>query len=558
MELGRRLLGVLLAPWAAAFPLATTAGAEPPAFREVSEAWGISFRHHHGGSGAFYMPETMGSGVVLFDYDGDGDLDVFFADSGALPGYTGDPGRSVLYRNEGDGRFVDVTERAGIALAAYGMGGAASDVDGDGDLDLYVTAFGRNQLFVNRGNGTFEDRTEAAGVGDPLWSASAAFADVDLDGDLDLYVTNYVDFSFDDNPLCGLPSEGLRSYCHPDVYQGLPDRFYRNGGDGTFADETASAGFGAARGKGLGVIFGHLNDDLWPDLYVANDMTANFLFRNRGDGSFEDVAVLAGVAYSEQGQPEAGMGVEVGDLTGDGLPEILVTHLDQQTNALYSAVSPTVFLDRRHASRLAEASLFEVGFGVALVDYDQDGDLDVALANGHIIQNIDQWGRGTTYRQRNQLFRNDGRGRFEEVSGSGLDEVRSSRGLAAGDLDGDGDLDLVVTNSNDLAEVYENRCGDCGGWLQVDLATPAGDRHGVGARVGLETAGKRQQREVRTATSYLSQGALTAHFGVGAAERVETLEVHWPGGRIQHLHSVPISRRLRIHQGNRPAEVAQP
>lgn len=511
-------------------------------FETAAERWGIDFRHHIGASGVFYMPETMGSGLVVFDYDADGDHDLFFVDSGEMPGYEGEPARSVLYRND-QGRFLDVAHLSGVDVASYGMGATAGDVDGDGDLDLYVTAFGVNRLFLNRGDGTFEDATAAAGVGDELWSASATFCDTDRDGDLDLYVTNYVDFSYDDNPPCGIEERGLRSYCHPDVYDGLPDRFYRNRGDGTFVDATASAGFGEASGKGLGVVCTDLDGDDWPEIYVANDMTPNFLFANRGDGTFDEMALEAGAAVSDLGEPEAGMGVDVGDLDGDGQPDIFLTHLDLQTNALYRNLGSLLFVDHRYPSRLAEASVYEVGFGTAFADFDQDGDLDVVVANGHIIHNIEQFERGTTYAQRNQVFENTGGGRFEEVSESGMDAVRVSRGLAVGDLDGDGDVDVVISNSNDLAEVYENVTDSQAGWLGVDLRAPGGNTHGVGASVVFNAGTARQQREMRTASSYLSQNAMTLHFGLGDHRHVG-LDVTWPSGQRQRFVELPANRRV--------------
>jgi enediyne biosynthesis protein E4 len=545
----RRLLAPLLPLALGAVHLQATpeSPAPPPALRlrEVSAAWGLSFRHHHAGTGSFYMPETMGSGVVVWDYDGDGDEDVLFLDSGVLPGYQGEQPRTVLFRNDGPGRFRDVTEQAGIRVAAYGMGATAGDVDGDGDLDLYVTAFGGNQLFVNRGDGTFVDATARSGTGFSSWSTSAAFADVDGDGDLDLYVADYVSFRFDDNPPCGMKERGLRSYCHPDVYEGLPDRFFRNRGDGTFEDATRAAGFGGADGKGLGVVFSDLDRDGWPDLFVANDMTPSFLFHNRGDGTFEEIGLAAGVALSDVGKPEAGMGVDSGDLDGNGFPDLMVTHLDLQTSGVYANQGRNVFLDARYTSHLAEPSFHQVGFGVVFADLDQDGDLDVVVANGHIIHNVELTGTGTTYKQRNQLFENLGKGQFREVKDAGLDVVRASRGLAAGDLDGDGDLDLAVNNSNDLCEVYEN-VGAPGRWLQVDLETARGNTSGIGARLELAAAGRRQEREVRTASSYLSQNAVTAHFGLGAAPRADRLTVRWPDGKVQAFESLPADRRLAV------------
>jgi hypothetical protein len=522
------------------------AGSGVLTFREASEELGLVFRHHHGGSGSFYMPETMGSGVAVLDYDDDGDEDVLYIDSGALPGYTGEPGRSVLYRNDG-GRFVDVTARARLTVASYGMGVTAGDIDGDADLDVYVTAFGPNHLFENLGDGTFREIGAAAGVDDASWGASAAFADADLDGDLDLYVTNYVDFSFEDNPICGDQLRGLRSYCHPDVYDGLADRYFRNRGDGTFEDATAAAGFGEARGAGLGVVFGDVDADGWPDLYVANDMTPNFLFRGGADGVFEETALVAGVALGLRGEPEAGMGLAMGDVDGDGLPEIHVTHLDRQTNALYSSRGDGLFLDRRFVSRVAEPSIDKVGFGTELADLDLDGDLDLVVANGHIIHNVEQLGQGGHYRQRNQVLVNLGDGRFEEALDVGMDVIRASRGLAVGDLDGDGDPDVVITNSNDLAEVYVNESRPTGGWLRLVLRSPrgAGGTAALGSAIRLSAAERTQHRELRSASSYLSQSAAGAHFGLGDADRA-AIDLRWPDGRRQRLAAVPANRRLVV------------
>ena len=537
-------LGLLLAG-----PTSLAAGPEQSdlRFREVSIAWGIEFRHHHGGAGDFFMPESMGAGVVIFDYDGDGDQDVFLVDAAAMPRYEGESPRSRLYRNDGSGTFVDVSDSAGIDVSAYGMGAAAGDIDRDGDEDLYVTAWGSNQLFLNDGNGGFLDVTAGAGVagGEDMWSTSAAFGDIDGDGYPDLYVANYVDFSLDNNPICGHRELELRSYCHPDVYDGQLDRFFLNNGDGTFTEAAETVGMGKPLGKALGVIFGDLNRDGSVDLYVANDMTANYLFENLGDGTVEEVGLFSGVAFSDQGSPEAGMGVDLADTDGDGFDELIVTHLDMQSNALYSSSEAGLFLDRRYEAELANPSRMKVGFGVAFADFDCDADVDLAVGNGHIIHNIDLYGTGSTYRQRNQVFRNDGRGRFSAVDDAGFEAIRASRGLAVGDLDGDQDLDIVVNNLDEEVEVYENLTASCCRWLTIDLAPL--ELASLGLRAELTRPDRRQVREMRSASSYLSQNSRPLHFGTPDDYANAALRLWWPGGRRQEFTVIPQNRSLRLY-----------
>ncbi len=511
--------------------------------RETAAAWGVDFRHHHGGSGERYMVETMCGGVTLFDYDGDGDTDLFFVDGGELPGYRGEPPRSRLFRNDG-GRFTDVTARAGIVVAPYGCGAVAADVEGDGDLDLYVSQFGPNQLLLNDGQGRFTDASAAAGVADPLWSVGAVFTDVDRDGDPDLYVANYVDFDLDSHKFCGDEARGLQGYCHPGAYDGVPDTFYRNLGDGTFRNDTAAAGLPADEGAGLGVIAGDLDNDGWPDVYVANDSTPNFLYRNRGDGTFEDMALLSGVAYGDRGMPEAGMGVDLADLDGNGYFDLVVTNFELETNALYSNMGNGLFIDSRYTTRLGEPTLINLAFGVVFSDLDLDGDEDLVVGNGHTLDNAAEFDARSRYAQENQLFENLG-GTFREVSGHGADTLRVTRALAAGDLDLDGDADLVAVNSNDVAELFENVSDRAGGWLQVELRQPAGNRFGLDGRIALDQGARTQLREVRTAVSYLSQNALPVLFGLGQAP-ADRLHVRWPDGHRQALLTPPADRRLVV------------
>ncbi len=515
-------------------------------FEEVATSWGLSFRHHTGASGRHYMVETMVGGVVIFDYDDDGDSDVFFVDGGVLPGSEAKLTPTGLYRNDA-GRFVDVTSRAGIDFASYGCGGVAGDYDGDGDLDLYLTGFGENALFENLGDGHFEEVPGAAGAQSAEWSSAAVFGDVDLDGDLDLFVADYVDFAFDNHKFCGDEAREIRGYCHPDVYEGRGDHLFRNLGDGTFEDVTSQAGLDSSREAGLGALFSDLDGDLFPEIYVANDLDPNLLFRNRGDGTFEDLSLLAGTGYGNTGKPEAGMGVESADFDGDGRFDLFVTNFALEANALYGNRGDLLFLDRRFPANLAESSISMLGFGAAAGDFDHDADLDLAIANGHVLDNAGELSAVKQYAMRNQLMENVGGGRFVDREDVGLDQVRVSRGLALGDLDLDGDLDIVVLNSGDLAEVYANR-GATFGWLQVALRSGGSNRFGLGARIELATAERRQLREVRSSSSYLSQNALPVHFGLGESspQSLERLDVFWPSGRRLRLAEVPPSVRLLV------------
>jgi hypothetical protein len=523
---------------------AAQASSEGMSFQEVSKEWGVQFRHHHGGSGKRYMLETMAGGVVIFDFDGDGDEDLFYVDGGSLPGYDGEPAVSRLFRNDGAGRFIDFTEASGIRLAGYGVGGTAGDFDNDGNVDLYVTVFGANQLFRNRGDGTFSDVTSEARVGDDRWNASAAFSDVDRDGDLDLYVAGYTDFTVATHKECR--TGDLVGYCQPEAYHAIADRFYRNLGDGVFEDASSSAGISKlSPAAGLGVVFGDVNEDRWPDLYVANDQYPNLLFQNQGDGTFGEVSLLAGVAYSDSGNAEAGMGVDMGDVDGDGNLDIMVTNFELETNALYRNLGSALFVDSRWVSDIAEPSYLFLAFGVDLADFDQDGDLDMVVANGHINDTAPELLDRSQYEQQNQIFENDGTGHFRVVD-AGLDVIQVSRGLASGDLDGDGDLDLVVLNSNHLSEVYENQGGANRHWLLVDLEGGESNRQGIDSWLELKSAQSRQVRYARTASSYLSQSARSIHFGLGQTVEVTALEIDWPSGHRQRWQQIPVDRRLRI------------
>ncbi len=513
---------------------------------------GVSFLHRNGGSGHKYMVETMGSGGGVLDFDGDGREDIYLVQGGALPGYRAEgPLRNALFRNEGGGRFRDVTIGSGAAGRGYGMGFCSGDIDNDGDADAYVTSFGENLLLVNGGDGTFSDGTRAAGVGDALWGASCALADVNGDGALDLYVANYVDYTIEKDKPCGDARLGLHSYCHPDIYDGVSGVFYLNNLDGTFRDATREAGLYQPDGKGLGVIFGDYDRDGDADLYVANDSVANFLFRNDGRGRFTEEGLFAGAAYNENGQTQAGMGVDMGDLDNDGDDDIFVTNLDMETNTLYVNRGDGSFIDETYPSGLGQPSLLFVGFGANFLDFDNDGDLDIFVANGHILDDAQARNQSVTYRQRAHLYANRGGARFLEEGLSHGDFFRTegvARGSATFDMEGDGDLDILVAYCNGTAKLLRNEGGNRRHWLRVRAVGRASNRDGVGARLDVRSGGHRQVREIRAGSSYLSQSSLIAHVGLGEATRVDSLEVRWPSGRRQTFRDLPADRLLIVDE----------
>jgi len=566
----RRRVPGRLAALAASIAIGIAAGdaaspAPAPIFVESAAAAGLAFTHVNGATGNYYLPEIMGAGVALFDYDNDGDLDVFLVQGGALPAdASAKAGRDAatcrLFRNDlitgADGRrtlrFSDVTSAAGVGLRNYGMGAAVGDYDNDGYQDLLVTSFGSLTLLRNNGNGTFTDVTRQAGVSDSGWSTSAAFFDYDRDGFLDLFVAHYVDFTIAANKLCNDPA-GARDYCSPRAYRPAPARLFRNDGRGHFVDATAAAGITKAYGAGLGVAVGDYNGDGWLDVYVANDGTPNQLWINGHDGTFKDEGPLSGAALNATGTPEGSMGIASGDFDLDGDEDLFVTNIVRETSVLYVNDGRGNFEDARVRSGLGALTAAFTGFGTDWIDYDNDGWPDLFVANGAV--NIVEALRGqpSPYRMRNQLFHNTGARRFEETSaaaGPAFARAEIGRGAAFGDIDNDGDVDIVVTNNDGPVRLLLNQAGAANHWLQVRLDQPSSNRFAIGSRVGVERAGRPALwRRVRTDGSYLSASDVRAHFGLGSSAEVGAVVVEWPDGGRERWADVKGDRLVTLRRG---------
>ena len=545
----------------------TPRGAAPPSsaihFVDVATQVGLDWRHDNGASPHKYFPETMSGGGVFFDFDSDGDLDIYALNGGALDAEELARPGNALFRNDGE-HFAELGQELGAADRGYGMGAAAGDLDSDGDLDLYITNYRANTMLRNDGT-HFTDISAISATDDSLWGSSCAFADYDRDGDLDLYVANYVRYALEDAQADNLPYMSEREsyrgtvqkgYPHPANFPGSPDRLFRNDGNGIFSEIADQAGISTADGKGLGVVFADWDRDGWPDIYVANDAVRNFLYRNTGNGTFVEGAELSGVAYGQDGQMEAGMGVDWGDYDGDGLLDLTVTNFQAEPNALYHNDGGPFFSVETFTSGIGMVSLPFLGFGTQFLDYDHDGDLDLFTANGHVLDNVESIDHSTQYPQRNLLLRNDGDAETGNTRFSGVgDEVgmtleSPSRGSASGDYDGDGDADLLVFNVGEKLNLLRNDGGSqAGNWLWVRLVGRASNSAGIGARLVLSAQGKRQTREMRGSRSYLSQSDLRVHFGLGMA-KIDWLEVHWPSGLIERFDDLSVNSHRTLIEGD--------
>jgi hypothetical protein len=517
----------------------------------ASEA-GIEFSHQNGATSDKYMPETMGGGGIFLDYDADGWIDIFLVNGGSFVDLSiASEATHRLYHNNGDGTFADRSAESGIEVSGFGMGACSADYDNDGQVDLYVTSMGANRFYRNQGDGHFADITEKTGTGYELWSSSCAFGDVDNDGDVDLYVTNYVDFTADNNKPC-MHTGNVRVYCHPNVYNGMSDLLYRNDGNGTFTDVSHESGIYNTNGKGLGVVFADYDRDGWTDIHVANDSVPNFMFHNSGDGTFEEVALFVGVAVNRNGEALAGMGTDMGDLNGDGLPDAFVTNLSTQTHSLYTNLGAGLFMDSTFESGAGRATLPFVGFGTTFFDFDNDGDLDIGIANGDVIDNVGVLGDSFTYPQRNLLLENDGDGMFVDVgpdAGPGFALEKVGRALASADIDNDGDLDLLIVNVGQTADVLQNDGGNANNSILIRTVGSESNRDGIGAELTLSVNGSELVRHVKAGSSYLAQSDLRVHFGFGTATSAERLEIRWPSGQIDEFENIDANQILTIREG---------
>ncbi len=524
---------------------------------DVAAQAGIRFVHDRGSTAEHHLPEMVGAGLAWLDYDHDGWMDLYVVQGGPFPPQASPKAADRLYRNNGNGTFTDVTRKAGIDDTAYGMGAVAADYDNDGFVDVYVTNYGGNALYRNNGNGTFTDVTARAGVAGPRWGTSAAWGDVDGDGDLDLFVGQYADDRKDKDLFCGDPATGARDYCPPIMYDGTVSILYRNNGNGTFTDITKDAGLGKAVGKALGILFVDFDLDAKPDLYIANDEVMNFLFHNLGSGRFEDITVTSGTGFGLEGNPQGGMGVDAGDLDADGLPDIVVANFENEPNQYYRNLGSGVFEDLSLSSGFGPPTLPYVKFGINLLDIDDDGDLDVFMANGHIYDRPKR--QGASAAQKPLLLLNDGAGRFRSQGcGPAFEQASVGRGSAVADFDNDGDPDIAVSNSAGPLLLLRND-GDHGHWLGVELVGRKSNRQGIGARLVAETpAGKKLTRFVEAGSSYLSSSDPRVLFGLGAETAVKKLTIYWPSGIVQVVENMPGGKYVKIEEKANPTPPNSP
>jgi enediyne biosynthesis protein E4 len=560
-ELLKSVGAVLAAPrgvWSGA------TAAVPVTYVDVAAAAGITFQHDNTASAEKYLIETMGSGCGWIDYDQNGLMDLYLVNGAATRLYTPTrPLRGALYRNNGDGTFTDVTVRAGVgAEGLFGMGVAVGDYDNDGFPDLFVLGYGRCILYHNNGDGTFTDVTAKAGVANSgRWGSSAAWFDYDNDGRLDLVIANYVDWAPDNNFWCGDHEPGLRSYCHPDNYHGQAPTLYHNNGDGTFTDVSLRSGVGGRPGNGLGVVTFDYDDDGWQDIFIANDSMPNFLFHNNRDGTFREVGYMAGVAVSMDGASEAGMGVDAADASGNGRMDLIVTHLDSQLARFYQNLGGGVFDDATLRSKISYATFHMSGFGTRFMDYDNDGWRDVFMADGHILDNIERYRAEVRYAEPKLMFRNMGRGIFENVSerlGADFQLPRVSRGAAIGDFDNDGDLDILVNNNGEACQLLRNDGGNANHWLEIFLIGTKSNRDGVGARVRLTAGDLTLYEQRKGGMSYQSAQDPRLHFGLGAHGSVDALEIIWPSGVVTKLARLKCDQIISVREGEGIVERAFP
>ncbi|PYT79538.1 MAG: CRTAC1 family protein [Acidobacteria bacterium] len=536
-------------------PAVSPAISIPVKFTDVRKRAGISFEQDSTGSSEKYYLETMGSGVGWLDYDQDGLMDLFFAQTAATAAYTPPHAlRSSLYRNNGDGTFTDVTEKAGVGGEGhYAQGIAVGDYDNDGYPDLYVTGYGRAILYHNNRDGTFTDVTDKAGVSDlGQWSTSAAWFDYDRDGWLDLVVCNYVNWSPKHNLWCGEHRPGLRAYCSPNDYSGQRIALFHNNHDGTFSDVSLKSGVGKPEAKGMGVVTADFDNDGWPDIAIANDTWPNFLFLNQHDGTFKDVSFISGVAASEDGKYEAGMGIDAADVDGDGWLDIYITHLDFELNRLYLNNRDGTFTDDTFGSAIGSTAILLSGVAMKFMDYDNDGWEDIVQANGAMLDNIRLYHSEVNYREPMLMYRNLGAGKFAKVSGllgSDFNQPIAGRGLAVADYDNDGDLDVAVVDRGGYPLLLRNDGGNANNWVSVRLIGTKSNRDGNGSLLRLTSEGFTQSKQSKGGMSYMSAQDPRIHFGLGKRNKIDSLAIAWPSGHEDKLTNLPINRILTIREG---------
>jgi hypothetical protein len=536
---------------------AKPAATPPPSghFTDIRTSAGITFVQDSTQTDEKYYLETMGTGLAWLDYDQDGLMDLYLVQTSATDAYKpAHPLRSALYRNNGDGTFTDVTEKAGVGdQGHYGQGVAVGDFNNDGYPDLYVTGYGRAVLFKNNGNGTFTDVTRQAGVTDEgLWSSSAGWFDFDKDGWLDLLVTNYIEWTPKTNLWCGERAPGYRSYCNPNNYHGEKTKLFHNNHDGTFTDVSDKSGVGAPESKGMSMVLADFNGDGWPDIAVANDTWPNFLFQNNYDGTFTDISLISGLAASEDGRYEAGMGIDAADVDGDGLLDVYITHLDFELNRLYHNNGDGTFTDITYSSGISNKAMLLSGVSAKFVDYDNDGWPDILQANGAMVDNIPLYHSLVTYKEPMLMFRNLRKGKFDKVSetlGDDFNHPVAGRGLATADFFNNGRVGFAVNCRGDYPEIFQNDSANGNHWLEVLLIGTKSNRDGIGASLKLSAGGTVQVDEAKGGTSYMSASDPRIHFGLGKRGKIDSLVISWPGGTVDKLTNVPVDTIIAVKEG---------